>query len=558
VPRLPRTTLLALVVLGVVQAAALVLLVLLLRLIVTGLETQRADLLAIVQWILALAGVLLLNALFRGVEFAVAEQMGYEHVRRLRMTMYAHLAEMAPRQLQFRSRGGLLLRFTGDLTMLRTWISRGIARGIVSLIVLIGGTAILAYLDPWIALAVLGVLVVGAALSLVAGNQLRRTTRWVRRKRTLLTSNVDEQVSSLATVQAFGRSAGEFARMARQNDSLTRTLRREARIRGLLRGIASGTAWLAMIPVLLVGAFEVSLGRSSLATVVTAATAARFLIGTVRDLGLTHDYWQRAKVSRRKIDDFLRSSSMRPDEPELEDLRPTKGRIAFADVTVPDALRGLNAVAEPGQLVAIVGPSGSGKSALLQTVARLLEPSAGTIRIDDQVLGSCSRSSARRFISLASSDVPLMRGTVRRNLTYRRPDASPAEVERIVRAWHLGEAFGRLEGGLDGWITEGGHNLSTGIRQRLVLARAFLGNPRILLLDNPTANLDAFGVEIYRRLVSRHAGTVLVASHDPDDAMFADVVWVMHGGTVVETIPGPVYQAKLARGRSLAATGRPA
>ncbi|MBA3528534.1 MAG: ABC transporter ATP-binding protein [Propionibacteriaceae bacterium] len=544
---IPRTSLILLLVLGTAQAIVLIALVLILRLVIETLAMPQTNVDVALGSVGALAVALLINALLRGLEFTVAERAGYEVVRNLRMTMYAHLAEMSPRQLQHRSHGALILRFTGDLTMLRTWISRGFARGVVALIVTASGAAILAVLDPWIALGFLSVLFAGTAASLSVGDRLRRTTRWVRRKRSLLTGNVDEQINSLSTIQTFARGGGESGRLSRQNDSMTRTLFREAGIRGFLRSVASATAWMSMVPVLAIGAIEMGRGATSLAVVITAATASRFLIGPIRDLGLSYEYWQRAKVSSKKIDDFLASRSMGPESSALGVLRARRGRVEFLDLHVEGALHGVTAVAEPGQVVAIVGPTGSGKSTLLEVLARNADPDSGTVLIDGQDVVACTRRSTRRQIGAVGPGLPLMRGTLRRNLTFRVPDAPDAEVARIIAAWELDAIFGTFPGGLGGWLTEGARNISGGQRQRLALARAFIGNPRILLLDEPTLHLDQVGRDLFWRILTRHAGTVFIVTHDPMEASLADQVWMMKDGVVASIVPGSGYAAALQR-----------
>ncbi len=542
---LPRRQLAWLLLLGLGQAITLISLVLLLRVIIDALATPYGDVAQTLVWVAILAAVLIVNAMLRAVEFTVAERMGFEVVRVLRMTMYEHLGRMNPSHLQHRSRGAILLRFTGDLTMLRTWISRGIGRGIVSTVVLVSVLGVLAYFDVWISLALAATLLLGAAGSLMVGQQLRKRTRWVRRRRSLLTSNVDEQIASLTTVQVLGRGRGEYDRLAEQNDALTRSLGREAGIRGALRGVASATAWLAMVAVIAVGAIEISRGRASVAIVIAAATASRFAIGMVRDIGLAHDYWQRAQVSRRKIEEFLRSSAMPAPGPMTPALSVRRGRVEFRDTSVTGVLEGITAVVEPGTVVAIMGPTGSGKSSMLRLVARSLEPSSGLILVDDQELADCSLGSLRRQVSMVSQDIPLMRGTVRRNLTYRVPRADEGEVARLSLTWRLGEAFAATTGGLDGWVTEGGGNLSAGQRQRLSLARGTLGNPRILLLDEPTLGLDTEGREIFRRVLGSYRGTVLLVTHEPADAVLADEVWVVERGAIAERISGAEYRGRL-------------
>jgi len=542
--RIPRIQIAVLVVIGLAQAATLVALVLILRRIIELLGAPANQTSTILGWVAVLAGILVVNAVLRGVEFAVGERMGYQRVRALRLTMYRHLARMTPRHLQHRSRGALVLRFTGDLTMLRTWISRGIARGIVSSIVLVAGAAVLFILNPLIASAMLGTMLLGSAASLLVGTRLRGTTRSVRRKRSMLTSNIDEQINALGSVQAFGRATGETERLSRQNDLLTRTLIREADIRAVLRGLASASAWLSIVAGIAVGAIEVERGRASLGVVVAAITASRFLIGPVRDLGLSHEYWQRARVSRDKIEEFMRSRSG-PETTDFPPLRVPDGRIELVDVPLRAGATGITATVLPRQVVAVVGPTGSGKSALIHAVMGMPVFPGGTIRIDDQDIATVDPTSLRRHVGAVSADLALMRGTVRRNLTYRRPAVSTEELARTVLQWHLDEWVVDEPLGLDAWITEGGRNLSAGQRQRLALARAFLDNPTILALDEPGLHLDTAGRDALRIALGHHAGAVLVASHDPFEIALADRVWVLDRGVIVEDLDGAAYRAQL-------------
>ena len=542
--RIPRVQLGALVIIGILQSITLIAMVLMLRFIVEQLQKSVAPLDLVLASIGALTVVLMVNAVLRGVEFSFAERVGYQRIQALRMTMYGHLAIILPNQLQNRSRGSLLLRFTGDLTMLRTWISRGFARSIVSGIVLTSGALLLAYLDPFISLAVLAVLFAGAAISLLLGERLRRVTRWVRRRRSLLTSNVDEQLQSLASVQVFDHTAGERSRLSRQNDSMTAVLIREARVRGVLRTVASASAWLAVVAVLAVGSVQIVRGNVSLASVVAAVTCARFMVGPVRNLGLAHDYWQRSKVSRAKVVDFMNSSSS-PDAEGADELRVRDGRIAFEGVIVPGALEGLTIETEPNIVVAIVGPSGSGKSTLLRIVAGMTTPASGRVLIDDQDLATVTAHSIRRRIGVVTPELPLMRGSMARNLTYRVPNAPNDEIARVVLQWGLDDVMERHPDGLSTWLTEGGRNLSGGQRQRLALARGFIGNPQILLLDDPTQGLDSDGRELFRRVVTRHSGTILMVTDQPAEIALADRVWVMDHGVVVNVIDGSVYRSGL-------------
>jgi ATP-binding cassette, subfamily B, bacterial len=479
------------------------------------------------------------------VEFSVSEKMGFELIRRLRMTMYEHLQGMTVRQLQGRSRGGLLLRFTGDLSMLRTWVSRGFARGLVSLIVLAGGLFVVGMLDARLAITIGAVLSFGAAASALFGPKLNRLTRAVRRKRSLLTSNIAEQVNSLSVVQVFGRSAGEHARLSRQNDSMTNSLLRTASTRGWMLGFASATGWLAIAAVLFVGAIDVMAGNSSVGVMVSAVVASRQLTNPVRRLGLSYDYWQRAQVSRSKVLDFLHSSSRSLDDPTLESLRVGRGHIEFRNVSVSGALEGIDGTIAGGQVVAILGPTGAGKSTLLNVVSGLQSPDDGAILVDGQPLAERTLRSRFDRFGVVAADLPLMRGTVRRNLTYRKPSATEDELRRVILACQLENVILDLPDGLDTWLTEGGGNLSSGERQRLALARALMGNPPILLLDEPTSGVDDASKEVFRRVISHHRGTVLFVTHDPGEARLADGIWLMEAGRVKSVVSGDQFRNHL-------------
>jgi ABC-type multidrug transport system fused ATPase/permease subunit len=530
------------VLLGSAQALTLAVLIVLIWRIIDALIAGPETPWGILGMTGLLGLVMLANAGLRAAEFILAENLGYDAVRRLRMVMYGHMRSMAPRQIQHRSRGSLLLRFTGDLSMFRTWISRGVARGLIAVMILSVASVVLFVLNPWIALTLVGILSAGAAVTLWSGKRLKRMTTRVRRARALLTSNVDEQINALAVVQVFGRTSGEYERLSRQNDLLTRTLFREARVRGELRGLSAGIAWLGVVGVLAVGTLEVLQGRASVGMVVAAIVAVRQLTGPVRTLGYVHEYWRRAHISRRKIRDFLASRSRPYAAPGMDRLRVRRGRIEFRNVSVEGAVQNITAVVEPRQTVAIVGPVGAGKSTLLGLVARLVEPSEGRVIIDDQPLDERTLRGSYRQISMVGPDLLLMRGTLRRNLTYRNPRASEHEVWRVVMATRLDAMIQQMPGGLDSWITEGGGNLSAGQRQRIALGRAILGNPRILLLDEPTTNLDAESKRVFQQVMTRHHGTVLLVTHDPEEAALADQVWLMREGRIAEVVSGDEFR----------------
>lgn len=549
--RIKRTDITLVLAIGAGQVVSLIIFVVLLRNIVNMLVPQQVGASADAVWRMAILQcsllfvVALVQGWLRAVEFNITEAAGYRIVRDLRMTMYRHLQGMTPRQFQGRARGGLLLRFLGDLSMLRMWISRGVLSGMVAALVLLGTLVALLILNLWMSLAIIATLCIGAVFSLGVGRNMRQATRTMRRRRSLVMSNIDEQMNAQAVVQAFGRAGGEYSRLSHQNDTLTRALIRVARLRGYLRGVSTATSLAAVGSVVMVGLLEVWNGTSTVGMVVAFVVVIRQLAGPVRRLGLAHDYWHRAQVSQQKISEFLRSSSRELDAPGLERLRVRRGAIEFADVGVSGSISGVNLRIEAGQFVAITGDGGAGKSTLLGLVARVIEPTSGTIVIDGQRLDQTTLRSTVRRIGVVGPDLPLLRGTVRRNLTYGDPGATAEEIERVVRASGLDELFTELPGGIECWVTEGGQNLSVSQRQRIALGRALMGNPPILLLDEPTDGLDAADAAAFAGIMSRHRGTVLLATHEPSEIALADVVVVLRKGQVERVLSGEKFRDEL-------------
>ncbi|HSN19790.1 MAG TPA: ABC transporter ATP-binding protein, partial [Usitatibacter sp.] len=213
-----------------------------------------------------------------------------------------------------------------------------------------------------------------------------------------------------------------------------------------------------------------------------------------------------------------------------------RGEVRIESLEVAGALHGVSAVARPRERVAIVGPHGAGKSTLLAVVARLLDPEAGTVRIDGIDVLRCRLASVRAAVGLVGPDLPLMRGTVEHNLRYRRPCASDEEVQRVARLAGL-EPLAASREGLAARVTSGGTNLSAGERQRIALARALLGDPCILLLDDAEAHLDATSAAALDRVVASFPGTVLMVTHDLARARRADAVWHLERGRLVAEGP---------------------
>ena len=466
-----------------------------------------------------------------------AERMGQDYVHRIRMMLFDHMSELTPRALQKRSRGAIVLRFVGDLNALKNWVSLGLVRVTVAGVTTMIAALALSFINWVLALGVAIFFSMGAVYALSLGKPLREAVKESRRWRSYLASNVNEKVASMAVVQAFGQSDRERRRIRRQSRNLQGAMIDRARKVGLLRAVTQGTIALASGAVLLLGAKEVAAGRATPGTVVAAITIVGLLAPLLRDLGRVYEYWQGARVSSKKIEEFLNTPALVTEVASAPDLKPGPGRLEFVEVGLSGSLRGLNAVAEPGTRVALVGPNGAGKSTLLWLACRLLDPDEGGILLDGQDLSKHTLSSVRRAISMASLDLPLIRGTVDKNLRYRWPDAPAEEIARVRALCEIDKMEAEMVQGDQTRLTEGGSNLSIGQRQRIVLARALLGNPSILLLDEADTHLDDEANRVLDKVVAEYQGTIIMATHRLERLAQADLIWRLENGALVEANP---------------------
>ena len=476
----------------------------------------------------------LLGAWLRMRERIEAEKLGQDYVHQLRLHLYRHLSRLSPRLLQKRGKGGILLRFIGDLTALRQWISLGIARLTVAAIVTVGALAALFWLDPRLATVATLVMSLSAGLAFIFGSRLEQSSRNARRRRARLATNLGEKTNSMAVVQVFGQIHRERRRVERQSLELQAAMLLRARAIGRLRAISEGAGSLAGAAVLLTGVYAASAGQTSPGSVVAALAIIGLLTPYLRDLGRVHEYWLSAKVATEKIEQFMQFPVAVPNRKQQIQLPPGPGHLRFERVMLEDALDEIDAEIKGGQVIALIGPNGGGKSTLLSLVARLIRPEHGRIVLDGAELTQIKTVDLRRAIGIVSADLPLLRGSIRRNICYRWPKAPEKEIERVIELCGIKRMLAELPRGESFRLSEGGGNLSLGQRQRLMLARALLGSPRMLLLDEADANLDPCATQVIDRILMDYPGTILIVTHRIERLYHANQIWYMADGRLVE------------------------
>ncbi|MEM9134429.1 MAG: ABC transporter ATP-binding protein [Actinomycetota bacterium] len=510
-------------------------------------EATSVDPLAVLAVTAMLAVATAGQAWLRAAERVVAERLGQSYVHELRLELFDHLASISPRLLSGATTGAIGLRFVGDVSALRRWISLGVARLAVSATMVTGTLIALALIRPILALAAGLAVIIGGALTMGQGDELREAERQARRRRSRLAGRVTELVATTVAVQVNGAVGRERTRLRRLSDNLQEAMVRRADRLGRLTAVAEATTGLAAGLVLVTG-----LATGLPASEVAAAMAVMsLLVPQVRGLARVHHHRQSAVVANDAIDRFLARPtgfhplpSTEPDASTTVELVVRRGirgchggRLELDEVSMGGAVSSVTATIPAGTTVAIVGGNGAGKSTLLALLARLVDPNHGAVRLDGVNIRSLAGDDLRRRVAYAGVDAGLLRGSLRRNLTYRAPDADDLSLHAVVRACGLSPLIGSLPDGLGTRIDEGGRNLSAGQRQRIQLARALLGGPDVLLLDEADANLDADTSRLLDRVVADRVGTTVLATHRPETAATADIVWCLDGGRLVAAGP---------------------
>ncbi len=531
-----RWLLLRLVIIGMAQAGIAIISVLIVRYLFDQISTNPGD--SFEHDLLIFSVVILILTLFNAwlkmAERVESERMGQDYIYDLRLILYERLVSLPSRTIQGRGKGGLMLRFMGDLTALRQWISLGVARLTVACVTTVCVLVALAMIDWLLAAYTTVVLGIAVITVLYLSPQLEEAAKDVRRRRTYLANNINEKISSIAVVQIFNQHHREQRRIRRQSLRLQNASLDRAAIVGKLRGIAEATTAITTFGVLILGCFEVVNGATTPGSVVAAMTFIGFLAPSLKDLGRVHEYWKSSTVSVAKIESFLEIPSLVEEADNAVELSVGEGRLVFKNVSFNNVLKNFSYTFEAGKVIAIVGPNGAGKSTLLSLATRLIDPDQGSILIDTMDIKKATLTSVRDTVGLVSPDLPLLRGTIDKNLRYRWRRAPETEITRIKKLCQIDTMLSDLADGDRTRIQDGGKNLSFGQQQRIALARTLLGNPEILLLDEADANLDPKSSKILDTIIEQFSGTVLLVTHRMDRLYSADRIIYLSNGTLVE------------------------
>jgi ATP-binding cassette, subfamily B, bacterial len=455
----------------------------------------------------------------------------------LRMLLYQRIQRLSLAEHGRSRSGDLITRVTKDIDAVQDFIDTALLGIVVSVLTLVGMLAVMLYMNWRFTLVGLSVAPVLFVVVYFYSRKIKDASRTVKKKESELLSGVAEVFTSIQTVQAFAREDYEDRRFDTESRDNVHAGLRARSVKAKLSPmvdiiVASGTC--------LVLAYGVKLGLSA-GVLVLFLMYLKNTYKPIKDLSKMTNTLSKAAVSYERIQEVLGTESAIRDMPGAHDAPPLKGALELDHVTFGyDAdvhiLKDVSLRIEPGQVAAIVGPSGMGKSTIASLVPRFFDPIVGAVKIDGHDIRQFTLKSLRDQISFVLQDSLLFSGTIWENISYGRPDAEPEETIRAAQLANAHDFIMNLPHGYGTVVGERGATLSGGQRRRIAIARAIVRNTPILILDEPTTGLDASSehtvVEALEHLMKGR--TSVVIAHHLDTIQRADVIFVVKDAAIVE------------------------
>ncbi len=491
------------------------------------------------------AGIILGSSALRGITGygnryftqVISQRVAYD----LRNHLYDHLQGLSFAYFDKAQTGQLMSRATVDIEAVRAFISMGLLQILQTAFLTVGISYLLISLDWRLALMTLAFVPLMAYRAILTSRRLRPVWLKVQQMIAYLGTTLQESLTGVRIVKSFAQEESEDKKFADDSKKLYDVQIDAAKI------VAFNTPLMVFLigaPTALVlwyGGRQVIAGNLTIGGVVQFIMYLGMLAMPIRALGMVTNMYSRSMSAGERILEILDTKSQVRDKPDALVLDKLKGQVAFEDVSFSyaenaPALHSINFSVQPGQLVALVGASGSGKSTIINLILRFYDVSGGRITMDGIDIRDISLASLRKNIGTAQQDVFLFSTTIRNNIAYGMPDATLEQVIAAAKAAQIHDFIMSLPDGYETWVGERGHTLSGGEKQRVTIARAILKNPSILILDEITSSVDAETERLIRRAVDEliKGRTTFIISHRLPIITNADLILVIRDGQIVE------------------------
>lgn len=533
------TAALALVALTLTASISLILPIAVRR-IVDGFQ-QGAALLD--QYFMAAIGIAALLALGTGARYYLVTWLGERVVADIRRAVFDRVISMSPAFFERLLTGEVLSRITTDTTLILSVIGSSVSVALRNVLMLVGGLALMLFTSAKLTGLVLLIVPAVVVPIIVLGRRLRRLSRenqdWIAAS----SGQASEVLGAVQTVQSFTHEAESRADFGDLTEKSFGSAKVRIRARALMTVIVIFLIFTGVVGVLWVGARDVRLGAMSIGDLVQFVIYAVMVAGSTGALSEIWGELQRAAGATERLAELLGANdSLADPRNPVALIRPVRGEIAFEDVRfhypsrpAQSALDGVTLRIKAGETVALVGPSGAGKTTVIQLIQRFWDPETGRITLDGTDLRDLARSDFRRAIALVPQDPVIFAASARENIRFGRPEASDSAVEEAAKAAAAHDFLARLPEGYDTFVGERGVMLSGGQKQRIAIARAILRDAPVLLLDEATSALDAESERAVQGAVERLSQdrTTIIVAHRLATVKKADRIVVFDQGRIV-------------------------
>ena len=512
------------------------------RRVIDNFGTGEAELLD--QYFVAALIIAALLAVGTGLRYALVTRFGERVVADIRKAVFDRVISMSPAFYENLMTGEVLSRITTDTTLILSVIGSSVSIALRNMLIVTGGLVLMLLTSAKLTAMVLLIVPAVIVPILVLGRRLRVLSRenqdWIAAS----SGNASESLGAVQTVQAFTNEAASQSQFAQMTEASYDAAQRRIKTRALMTIIVIFLVFAGVVGVLWMGARDVRADQMTPGALVQFVIYAVMVAGGVAALSEIWGELQRAAGATERLVELLRTEDTVQDPAAAIALpSPVAGRIAFEDVHFryparPDvqALDGVNLSINPGETVAFVGPSGAGKTTIIQLILRFYDPASGRITLDGVDLRDVSRAAFRRSVALVPQDPVIFAASARENIRFGRPDATDAEIDAAAEAAAAHGFISALPDGYDSYLGERGVMLSGGQKQRIAIARAILRDAPVLLLDEATSALDAESERAVQAAVDRLSAdrTTLIVAHRLATVKKADRIVVLEAGRIVD------------------------
>ena len=486
-------------------------------------------------------GAYVLKSVLYYIIAVLGHRMGVLVEADMRKDVFEHMQDLSCSFYDKNRTGVLMSHITSDLFDVTELAHHGPENILICSLTILGSLAVMFTLEWRLALVLALTLPVCLYLTLIQRVKMRNANVEVKRKTADIYSAIESAISGIRTAKAFANEEQESAKFDRANDMFRESKVEYYRSMGLFQSGMEFTTGIMQVLVIAVGGFLIMKGSMDYVDLVTFTLYVSAFVSPIRKLAQFSETYMKGAAGFERFMEVMRTQPGVRDAENAIELKSVRGDILYENVSfdygngVP-VLRNINLHVEAGKCLAVVGPSGGGKTTLCQLLPRFYDVCEGAVKVDGMDVRSISQSSLRRHIGLIQQDVFMFAGTIRENIRYGRPDATEAEIIEAAMRARIHDEIMEMPEGYDTYIGERGVMLSGGQKQRISIARVFLKDPKILILDEATSALDTVTEQLIQHsLDSLSEGrTTIIIAHRLSTVQSADIIAVVEGEHIVE------------------------